>query len=102
MTDERDPEATLDEWKETMQAEHAEAIANPDPDADHRIEGVTQVSHRVTFEYDSETDSLERETVEQVDELTDPELLSCTCDVRGMTPDEAREHVRAAREGSSD
>jgi hypothetical protein len=102
MSDDRDPEATLDEWKDAMQAEHAEAIANPDPDETHRIEGVTQVSHRVTFAYDPESDSLEREAVEQVGELTDPELLSCSCDVRGMTPEEAREHVRAAREGPGD
>jgi len=100
--DERDPEATLDEWKESMRAEHAEAIANPDPDENHRIEGVTQVSHRVSFAYDPETDSLERDAVEQVDELTDPELRSCTCGVRGMTPEEAREHVRAARSGTED
>ena len=98
--DERDPEATLDEWKETMQAEHAEAIANPDPAEDHRIEGVTQVPHRVFFAYDAETDSLERDEVEQVGELTDPELRSCSCGVRGMTPEEAREHVRAARDGT--
>ncbi|QLH79098.1 hypothetical protein HZS55_18145 [Halosimplex rubrum] len=100
MSDERDPEATLDEWKETMRAEHAEAIANPDPDEDHRIEGVTQVSHRATFEYDPDADSLERDGIEQVDELTEPELLSCDCGVRGMTIEEAREHVRAAREQS--
>lgn len=98
MTDERDPEAALEEWKESMQAEHAEAIANPDPDEDHRIEGVTQVNHRVYFAYDPETDSLERDEVEQVGELTDPELRSCACGVRGMTPEEAREHMRAARE----
>ncbi|QLH84092.1 hypothetical protein [Halosimplex pelagicum] len=102
MSDERDPEATLDEWKETMQAEHAEAIANPDPDEDHHIEGVTQVSHRVTFEYDPDADSLERDEIERVDELTDPELLSCACDVRGMTPEEAREHIRAARESADE
>lgn len=98
MSDERDPEATLDEWKDAMQAEHAEAIANPDPDETHRIEGVAQVSHRVTFAYDPDADSLERDEVERVDELSDPELLSCACGVRGMTPEEAREHVRAARE----
>jgi len=102
MSDERDPEATLDEWKDAMRAEHAEAIANPDPDETHRIEGVTQVNHRLTFEYDAETDSLRRADVEQVDELTDPELLSCDCGVRGMTPEEAREHVRAAREEGDD
>ncbi|MEF8883438.1 MAG: hypothetical protein V5A34_13050 [Halapricum sp.] len=50
-----DPESTLQEWKETMQAEHAEAIANPDPDEDHQIEGVTQVSYRVTFEYEPDS-----------------------------------------------
>ncbi|MFC7141872.1 hypothetical protein ACFQMA_18805 [Halosimplex aquaticum] len=102
MTDERDPEAALNEWKDAMQAEHAEAIANPDPDEEHRIEGVTQVNHRVYFEYDPETDRLERDRVEQVDDLTDPELRSCACGVRGMTPEEAREHVRAARERSSE
>jgi hypothetical protein len=46
MTD--DPEATLEEWKESMQAEHEAAIANPDPDAEHRIEAVSQVNYRVT------------------------------------------------------
>lgn len=98
--DERDPEATLDEWKESMRAEHEAAIANPDPAEDHRIEGVTQVPHRVSFAYDAATDSLVRDEVEQVGELTDPELRSCTCGVRGMTPEEAREHVRAARDGT--
>jgi hypothetical protein len=97
MTD--DPEATLEEWKESMQAEHAEAIANPDPKEEHRIVGVTQVNYRVTFEYDPETDSLERASREQVEELSDPELLSCACGVRGMNPEEAREHIAAARDG---
>jgi hypothetical protein len=97
MTD--DPEATLEQWKESMQAEHAEAIENPDPEADHRIEGVAQVSYRVTFDYDTEADSLERADREQVEELADPELLSCACGVRGMTPEEARTHVAAASDG---
>lgn len=97
-----DPEATLEAWKESMRAEHRDAIANPDPEADHRIEGVVQVNHRVFFEYDPETDSLERDSVEQVDELTDPELRSCACGVRGMDPDEAREHIRAARDGPTE
>lgn len=91
-----DPEATLEEWKASMQAEHEEAIRNPDPDEEHRIEGVTQVSYRVTFAYDPEADDLERADREQVEELTDPELLSCACGVRGMTPEEALTHVRAA------
>ena len=98
MTVDRDPEATLDDWKATMQAEHAEAIANPDPDEDHRIEGVTQVSHRVYFEYDEASGTLNRARTEQVEELSNPELRACSCGVRGMTPDEALEHVEAARE----
>ncbi|GGN87558.1 MULTISPECIES: hypothetical protein [Haloarcula] len=102
MTDDGDPEANLEQWKDAMQAEHEDAIANPDPSEDHRIEGVTQVSYRVTFEYDPETETLERDQREQVDDLADPELLSCDCGVRGMTPDEAREHVRAAREQASE
>ncbi|WP_459194269.1 hypothetical protein [Halosimplex sp. J119] len=102
MSDERDPEAALNEWKDAMQAEHEDAIANPDPDEDHRIEGVVQVNHRVYFEYDPEAGQLERDRVEQVDELSDPELRSCACGVRGMTPEEARDHVRAARERSSE
>jgi len=80
-----------------MQAEHAEAIANPDPDETHRIEGVSQVSYRVYFEYDEDTETLERERREQVEELADPELFSCACGVRGMTADEATDHVAAAR-----
>lgn len=102
MTDERDPEASLNEWKDAMQAEHADAIENPDPDEDHQIEGVVQVNHRVSFEYDPESDTLERDRVEQVDDLSDPELRSCSCGVRGMTPAEAREHVRAAHERASE
>jgi hypothetical protein len=93
-----DPEATLEEWKERMQAEHESAIAEPDPEEDHCIEGVAQVNYRVTFEYDPESESLERASREQVEELSDPELLSCACGVRGMTPEEAREHIAAARE----
>lgn len=98
MTDDRNPEDTLQEWKSTMQAEHADAIANPDPEEEHRIEGVTQVSHRVYFEYDDDTETLDRARTEQVDDLSDPELRACSCGVRGMTPDEALEHVEAARE----
>ncbi|MFB6083795.1 MAG: hypothetical protein ABEJ94_06075 [Halorientalis sp.] len=98
MTDERDPEKTLDDWKAEMQAEHTERIENPDPDEDHRIEGVTQISYRVYFAYDAESDALERDRREQVDDLADPELLSCSCGVRGMTREEAREHVATARQ----
>ena len=92
-----DPSSTLEEWKEELQAEHEDAIENPDPDADHRIEGVAQVSHRVYFEYSEATGALERDRTEQVDELADPELLSCACGVRGMSREEARRHVEAAR-----
>lgn len=99
MPDDTDPESNLQQWKATMQDEHADAIANPDPDDDHRIEGVAQVSYRVYFEYDTESDTLERDHREQVDELRDPELRSCACGVRGMTPEEATDHIRAAREG---
>jgi hypothetical protein len=91
-----DPEKTLDEWKSEMRAEHADAIANPDPEADHRIEGVTQVNHRVYYEYDADSDELLRARAEQVSDLTDPELRSCSCGVRGMTAEEARQHVAAA------
>ena len=98
MTDERDPEKTLEDWKAEMQAEHETQIAEPDPDEDHRIEGVTQVNYRVYFAYDAEADALERDRREQVDDLADPELLSCSCGVRGMTREEAREHVAAARQ----
>ncbi|WP_276273928.1 hypothetical protein [Haloarcula litorea] len=85
-----------------MQAEHAEAIANPAPDETHRIEGVTQVSYRVTFDYDPDADGLSRAEREQVDDLADPELFSCACGVRGMTREEAREHVAAAREADGE
>jgi hypothetical protein len=98
MTDASDPESNLQQWKETMQEEHEAAIANPDPDVDHEIEGVTQVSYRVYFEYDPEGDSLERSHREQVDDPADPELLSCACGVRGMTHEEARTHIHRARE----
>jgi hypothetical protein len=98
MSDDTDPESNLQQWKETMRAEHEAAIHDPDPDADHRIEGVTQVSYRVAFEYDEDSESLERASREQVDELRDPELLSCVCGVRGMTPEEATAHVEAARD----
>jgi len=96
MTGERDPESNLEQWKSAMQEEHSEAIANPDPEESHRIEGVAQVTYRVTFDYDAEADALERAEAEEVDDLTDPELLSCACGVRGMTPEEAREHMAAA------
>ena len=97
--DEHDPGRTLKDWKAEMQEEHETAISEPDLDAGHRIEGVTQVSYRVSFDYDPESDELERAEREQVDELRDPELLSCACGVRGMTPEEALTHVRAAHEG---
>lgn len=95
MTD--DPSDTLEEWKEELQAEHEDAIENPDPDADHRVEGVAQVNYRVYFEYSEATGGLERDRTERVDELADPELLSCACGVRGMSRAEARRHVEAAR-----
>ena len=98
MTDDRDPEATLDEWKAEMQAEHEDAIENPDPDEDHRIEGVAQISYRLYYEYDAESDELERKRQVKVDDLDDPELRSCSCGVRGMTPEEALTHVRAAEQ----
>lgn len=97
MGDQRDPEKTLEDWKAEMEAEHEAAIADPDPATDHRIEGVTQVNYRVSFEYDEAAEALERASREQVDELRDPELLSCVCGVRGMTRAEAREHISAAR-----
>ena len=98
MTDDTDPESNLQQWKETMQAEHDAAIHDPDPDETHRIEGVSQVSSRVYFDYDASRGSLERASREQVDDLADPELLSCACGVRGMTPEEATAHIEAARE----
>jgi hypothetical protein len=93
-----DPEKTLDDWKAEMQAEHDAAIANPDPEETHQIEGVAQVSYRVYYEYDPAADELERTRTEQEHDLTDPELRSCVCGVRGMTPEEARQHIRAARQ----
>jgi hypothetical protein len=98
MTDETETNEALEQWKAEMQAEHEAAIENPDPDENHRIEGVSQVSHRVYFTYDDESAELERAEVEQVEELADPELLACSCGVRGMTRAEARTHVEAARE----
>ncbi|WP_336133827.1 hypothetical protein [Natronomonas amylolytica] len=98
MPDDADINDALQEWKSEMQAEHADAIENPDPDADHRIEGVTQVNYRVAFAYDAESGRLERTETEQVDELSDPELLSCSCGVRGMTRAEALSHIEAAGE----
>lgn len=98
MTDEPDPEATLEQWKDGLQAEHEAAIREPDPDADHRIEGVAQLTYRVYYEYDEERGDLVRTREEQVDDLSDPDLRSCSCGVRGMTPEEARTHVEAARE----
>lgn len=97
MTDEQDPEATLKQWKAEMEAEHDDAIANPDPEEDHHIEGVAQVNYRMYYEYDEETEALERTRKVQVEELTDPDLRSCSCGVRGMTPEEARDHLEAAR-----
>jgi hypothetical protein len=93
-----DPEKTLQDWKDEMQAEHDDAIANPDPDADHQIEGVAQVNYRVFYEYDADANALVRTREEKVNDLVDPELRSCSCGVRGMTPDEARQHMRAAHE----
>lgn len=92
-----DPSETLEEWKAELAAEHEAAIDDPDPDDDHRIEGVAQVSYRVYFAYSEATGELERDRTEQVEDLADPELLSCACGVRGMTREEARRHVEAAR-----
>ncbi len=96
-TNDADTNDALDEWKAEMQAEHQDAIENPAPDEDHRIEGVAQVSYRLAFAYDDEADELDRTETTQVDELADPELFSCACDVRGMTRAEARTHMKAAR-----
>lgn len=94
MSEDAETNAALEEWKAEMQAEHTAAIENPDPSENHRIEGVAQVNYRVYFAYDD--GELERVEAEQVDELRDPELLSCSCGVRGMTREEARRHVEAA------
>ena len=95
MTDGRDPEATLDEWKESMQADHEAEIHNPDPEDDHRIESVVQASVRVGFAYeDGELIETDREHIDP----PEPELFSCTCGVRGMTREEARTHADAARD----
>jgi len=98
MADDRDPEKTLEDWKAEMQGEHEDAIQNPDPDEDHRIEGVTQVNYRMYYEYDKAAGDLVRTREEQVSDLTDPELRSCSCGVRGMTAEEALDHVRGASE----
>lgn len=97
MTDDRDPEATLREWKEGMQAEHERAIADPDPAESHRIEAVSQVSFRLTYEYAG--GELTQADREQVDEPSEPELFSCVCGVRGMTREEAERHAAAAAAG---
>jgi hypothetical protein len=73
MTDDSDPGANLEQWQSAMQAEHEDAIANPDPDDDHRIEGVAQVSYRLAYDYDPESDSLERTATEQVADLASAE-----------------------------
>ncbi|WEL18156.1 Uncharacterized protein SVXHr_1995 [Halorhabdus sp. SVX81] len=90
-----DPERTLEAWQDSMQAEHAAAIANPDPEETHRIEGITQVSYRYSFAYDADDDCLRRVDRTQVDDPQEPELFSCACGVRGMTRTEAREHLAA-------
>ena len=102
MTDETETNEALEQWKAEMQAEHEDAIENPDPEEDHRIEGVSQVSYRVYFGYDEASGELERTETEQVEELADPELLSCSCGVRGMTRTEAHTHVTAARTEAQD
>ena len=100
MSDDHDPEATLREWKEGMQAEHERAIAEPDPAEDHRIEAVSQVSFRLTYAY--EDGELVQRDREQVDDPAQPELFSCVCGVRGMTREEAERHAEAAAETGSD
>jgi hypothetical protein len=98
MSEEPDPQRHLEQWKAEMQAEHADAIANPDPAEDHTITAVAQVNYRLGYQYDAESDTLERTQAEQVEELADPALRSCSCGVRGMTPEEARQHMAAANE----
>jgi hypothetical protein len=94
----RDPEATLDAWKESMAAEHETAIADPDPETDHRLEGISQVSYRVRYDYDPAIDELVETGTERVHDLEPPERLGCSCGVRGMSRDEARRHLAAARD----
>ncbi|MFB6117463.1 hypothetical protein [Halosegnis sp.] len=95
MDDERDPEATLRAWKESMAAEHETAIEEPDPTADHSIEAVVQLSVRLRFSLvDGRLVERDREQVE----AGEPELFSCACGVRGMTRAEAREHLIAAED----
>lgn len=97
MSDEHDPEATLREWKESMAAEHEAAISDPDPDERHEVEAVVQHSERVRYGF-ADGDLIERER-ERV-EADDPELFSCVCGVRGMTREEARDHLAAAESQS--
>jgi hypothetical protein len=98
MTDERDPEATLREWKESMAADHAAEIANPNPGERHAIEAVVQHSERVSFAL---ADGSLVETGREPVETDEPELFGCACGVRGMTRDEARTHLTAARGGET-
>lgn len=98
MSEDRDPEATLEEWKTSMQAEHETAIEEPDPDTAHRLEGVSQVSYRMQYTYDPEAGELSRTSTEQVHELEEPDLLACSCGVRGMSREEARTHLAAAQD----
>ncbi|PSP38072.1 hypothetical protein BRC71_08890 [Halobacteriales archaeon QH_7_65_31] len=94
MTEERDPEATLDEWKASMREAHETEIRNPDPEDDHRIESVVQASVRIGFDYaDGELVESDREHIDP----PEPELFSCVCGVRGMTRAEATTHLAAAR-----
>ncbi|KAB7515398.1 hypothetical protein DM867_04865 [Halosegnis rubeus] len=94
MTDDRDPEATLDEWKASMQADHEAEIHNPDLNDDHRIESVVQASVRIGFRYeDGDLVETERERVDP----PEPELFSCVCGVRGMTREEAVAHIAATQ-----
>lgn len=98
MPDKRDPEATLREWKESMAADHAAEIANPDPDERHEIEAVVQHSERITFHVeDGALVERERERIE----AGEPELFGCACGVRGMTRAEACAHAAAASESQS-
>ena len=67
----------------------------PDPDADHAVEAVVQPSERIRFSYESgELVEQDRERIE----TDEPELFACACGVRGMTREEAREHLTAVRE----
>lgn len=81
--------------KDSMQVEYADAIANPNPERAHQIEGITPVSYQYSFASNADEDTLTRVDCTHVVEPREQELFSWAGRAREITRWKASEHLVA-------